>query len=852
MMSQLQDEIREENDPLSITEIEKEIPSAKEPARSILYSVLAGMYYDYYQQVRWQLYDRTKTTDFKKEDINTWDADDFHKKIGDLYLQSIKEEKLLQQTKLDAYSAIIIKGNMRHLRPTLYDLLAHRALGYFENDERDISNPAYAFEIDGANAFDPAADFITRKFPTRDELSLHHKALLTYQKLIAFHLKDAKPDALIDADLARLNFVRNKSVHPDKQQLYFNAVNHIANQYGNTPAAAQAWYMLAEFHETNAATYKPYGDTTYRLSRVKAREICEKVLLQKDSSEGRTNCHNLLIRLKAPDMQVSIEKVNVPGQPFRVLMGYRNFNTVYLRIVKPDAKLKAQMEERYGDKYWNALVSAPALKKWEQSLPATGDMQFHNAEIQVDDLPIGEYIILASTQKDFSEKKSMLGARFFYVSNISYIHSGTDYVVLNRESGQPLANASVQIWENKYDYTTSKNVKQKEKSYKTNENGFFQRERKLVNNNYSTSNFALDISHGDDRLFMNDWIYDYYYNNKENSDKYSINTFLFIDRAIYRPGQTVYFKGIVLQKQEDDKSTVVTNYHGHVQLTNANGEVVDTIEVSTNEFGSFNGKFQLPQTGLTGNFSISSLSGTTSNGYAGFRVEEYKRPKFFVQYEPIKGTYKVNDKIKVTGTAKAYAGNNIDGAAVKYRVVRQARWMYPWMSWRWWYPSEPQEIAHGELKTDKDGKFIVEFTAMPDLKMDKKNDPVFTYTIYADVTDINGETRSGEESVDVSYKALKIVASIPDRLPTDSLSSLSIFTQNMGGQFEPATINVKISKLNEEKRLIRPRYWDRPDQFVMSKEQYVGLFPHDEYDNETDMKSWPKGEKQFDKTDSTN
>jgi hypothetical protein len=558
MMSNLQEEIREENSPLSVAEIEKEIPLAKEPARSILNSLLASMYYNYYQQIRWQLYDRTKTTNFKKEDISTWDADDFHKKIGELYLQSISQEKLLQQTKLDAYNAIITKGNMRHLRPTLFDLLAHRALNYFENDEREISNPAYAFEIDLASAFDPAADFITRKFPTRDELSLHHKALLTYQKLIAFHLKDAKPDAMIDADLARLEFVKRNSVHPDKDQLYFTAVNHIANQYGNTAAAAQAWYLVAEFHEEKAATYKPYGDTTYRFSRNKAKEICEKVLLQKDSSEGRINCYNLLQRIQAPDMQLSIEKVNVPNEAFRMLMGYRNFNTVYLRIIKPDAKLKSQMEERYDNKYWSTLLAAPALKSWQQSLPATNDMQWHNVEIKVDALPVGEYIVLASTQKDFSEKKSMLGARFFYVSNISYVHSGTDYFVLHRESGQPLSSASVQVWENVYDYKASKYVRQKDKLYKTNENGFFQRERKLVNNNYSNSNFALDITHGDDHLFMRDWIYDYYYNNKRPADnKNLVNTFLFIDRAIYRPGQTVYFKGIVLQKGDDDRSSVL-------------------------------------------------------------------------------------------------------------------------------------------------------------------------------------------------------------------------------------------------------------------------------------------------------
>ena len=72
----------------------------------------------------------------------------------------------------------------------------------------------------------------------------------------------------------------------------------------------------------------------------------------------------------------------------------------------------------------------------------------------------------------------------------------------------------------------------------------------------------------------------------------------------------------------------------------------------------------------------------------------------------------------------------------------------------------------------------------------------------------------------------------------------------MNGEFEPANVKVTITKLKEEKRLIRDRYWERPDQFVMSKEEYISNFPYDEYDNETDPKSWEKGEKVFEKTDS--
>ena len=54
---------------------------------------------------------------------------------------------------------------------------------------------------------------------------------------------------------------------------------------------------------------------------------------------------------------------------------------------------------------------------------------------------------------------------------------------------------------------------------------------------------------------MNDLINDYYYyrNNEPAEPKVTTSIFLFTDRSIYRPGQTVYFKGIVLMKNEKEK-----------------------------------------------------------------------------------------------------------------------------------------------------------------------------------------------------------------------------------------------------------------------------------------------------------
>jgi hypothetical protein len=849
-MTGLQTENREENKDSSIHEIEKEIAVSHEPAVSILNSLLADLYWSYYEGIRWQLYNRTQTVTpiaigVKKDDIATWGTEDFHRKISELYLRSIKDEKLLQQTKLEPFDAIITKGNVRHLRPTLFDLLAHRALSYFQNDERDIKKPAYAFEIDQASAFDPAADFITKKFTAKDSLSLQYKALLIYQKLIAFHLKDAKPDALIDADIKRIEFVSNKSVHPDKDKLYFNAINHIAHQYENLPAAAQAWFAIASYYEEKAATYKPNGDTTHRFDRIKAKEICEKILTQKDSSEGKINCYNLLNRIKSQSLQFMVEKVNVPGQPFRVLINYRNFNQLYLRLIKPDDKLRKDLENQNEDKYWPAMIAAKTVRSWEQSLPVTNDMQEHLVEIKADGLPIGEYLLVAATGKDFSGDQTVVGARFFYVSSISFVNNDADFFVLNRDDGQPLGGASVQAWERNYDYKTSGYIKSKGKLYKADSNGFFRMDKKK-DNDYS-NNYYLDITYSNDHLFLNDPVEYYYYYNAEpppppaNGEKEidrNTFTYLFTDRSIYRPGQIVFVKGISIVTGKENKRSIRDNYKTWVYLLNANYQKIDSLNVQTNDNGTFSGKFQLPQGVLNGLFRIQMK---LNRGEQEIRVEEYKRPKFSVDYEPLKGTYKVNDKIKLTGIAKAYAGNNIDGASVQYRVVRQPRFLYSWLFWRWWQPpAEQMEIAHGEVKTGKDGKFIIEFTAIPDLKIDKKFEPVFDYTVYADVTDVNGETRSGEKMVSVSYKALMVELTVPAKLPVDSLRSLSIRTQNMNGEYVSANLQVSITKLIPEKRLIRSRFWERPDQFVISKDEYIRNFPYDEYDNETDYKNWDK------------
>ena len=339
---------------------------------------------------------------------------------------------------------------------------------------------------------------------------------------------------------------------------------------------------------------------------------------------------------------------------------------------------------------------------------------------------------------------------------------------------------------------------------------------------------------------MDEENYNYYYNNLNiDRDKaFASVVFLFTDEYL-PPGQTVYFKGISINKRNDGRNaTVYEGYKNTLSLYDANNQKLSDIAIVSNEYGSFNGKFTLPQGGLNGMFSIRTGDGL---GRASFRMEEYKRPKFYVDFDKIKGAYKVNEEVKVTASAKAYAGNNVDGATVKYRVVREARFPYPWLFWRGYWPqSQPVEITHGETQTDANGKFEITFQAIPDLKLDKKTDPVFDYRIYADVTDINGETRSNNQLVSAGYKSLLLKVDIANRILADSLKNIQIRTENMSGEFEKANIRITVTKLKPEQRLLRNRYWEKPDQFVMSKEEYISLFPNDIYNNEDEPQTWER------------
>ncbi|MGZ5211972.1 MAG: MG2 domain-containing protein, partial [Kaistella sp.] len=314
---------------------------------------------------------------------------------------------------------------------------------------------------------------------------------------------------------------------------------------------------------------------------------------------------------------------------------------------------------------------------------------------------------------------------------------------------------------------------------------------------------------------------------------------IFLDRAIYRPGQTVYFKVIATAfSGESKKENVVSKSKLNVILNDANGEEITKQQLTTNEFGSINGSFILPQGKLNGEFSIEvdnvdEDSGYSIDGMKYFKVEEYKRPKFEVTIDPVKNEYKYGETIEINGKAMMFSGVPLSNATVNYEIKkRNIRWMY--FSW---YPrgNDNENSILGEVKTNDKGEFTIKI----DLKKDETLDgiQIDNYEINASVTDINGETQSETANVKVASVSHYFKTDEIKDTFTDENVKIKVETKNYNDQNLKKPYQVKLSKLVPEERIFRKNFEQEiQDLPKFSKQEFITKFPHDYFSKEE--KEW--------------
>ncbi len=822
----------------AIKDVEKEMFIASNPVKAILQSILAEMYQQYFNNHQWKIKSRSETnSSFKKEDIQTWSIGDFLKKSSDLYLASVKD-KSIQSVPIQKFDVITsTQKNVEDLRPTLYDFLAHRAIDYFRNERSHLTEPAYKFYIDQEEAFEDAKTFAAFNFKTKDLASYKYKALQLFQELLKFRLKEENVGALMSINLKRLGFVHRNATINNKKSLYVNQLKEIIKRYKSHPSSTEAMVKLAEAYMQDVNLYDKHSNNEeHKWHRKKALEICEEGIRKFPNAFGTNRLKQHKSQILNKNLVLNIEDVNPTQQPSLVILGYKNIQKVWLKAVKLTEEDLKIMEDFQGQRnYIEFLNKKEILQTQNHSLEDDGDYLEHSVELKIDPLPLGAYALMVADNPDFGIENNATAYVIGHISNMGFFsrkkEKEQEFIVTNRRTGEPIEGVKTEIFEQKYSSLTRKYNFKKKWEGTTDKDGVVK-----VSGIGERGNFKARFSKGNDWLEPDRGFNNYYYDRVKKPVK---TTQFFLDRAIYRPGQTIYFKGLVIEKDTEAMPSIAANQEITVTFKDANYQDIATQKFRTNEYGTFNGTFIAPTSGLLGQMHLQSSYGNSSKF---FRVEEYKRPKFEVKFKQMEEAYKVNDNVTVEGYAKAFAGNNIDGAKVKYRVVRQTSFPY----WRWWmwgrisYNTSAQEIANGETTTDENGAFKVSFQALPDKSVSRDKKPQFSYKVYADVVDITGETRSNTTSVNIGYIALNVTVDIGIKINKDSLKSIEISTTNLDGGEEKAQGTITIEQLEMPKNTFVTRYWNKPDKFILSKAEFKKDFPQYAYQDEDETKNWKK------------
>ncbi|MDX2285655.1 MAG: alpha-2-macroglobulin family protein [Bacteroidia bacterium] len=810
-----------QSDSLQVSRLRGEIRKAPALRRAVLQSALAVKLADYYSENQWMILDRG-TLESASEDFQTWDAAAFYREISTLFFAALSDPGPLRQAPVGEYRPILLKQKgSEQYRSTLYDLLAHQAIDFFNNTAADHPQPEQPFRFSIAQGLLPAAQFVQAAFDAAGEPDApRYRVLRIYQDLLGWLLDRQNPDALVDADLKRLEFVHSYA-YDASPEAYRDALEQLAAAHAGHPAGADAQQALAQ---------RWYDEQEY----AKAHQICKAAYNAFPRSRGGLNCRALMASIEEKELNLTLEEANLPGQPFRFLLAYRNIKTVYLRIVRVDDEALARISRfQYNETVKKAafIASLPAVKTWSQALPAETDFKAHRAELRADALAPGRYFLLASDDKAFSANRHALAYANLYSTRWTAVRfSGQQderFLLADRLTGAPIPGVTVRAVSRYWD--NGRWIEAKDSTQTTDALGFVSFSQQPGMSGSRTVIF----SRGNETLELDGEYFRRYEPDYPSAPKPVL--YLLTDRRIYRPGQQIFVKGILFSGRDNAYRTLADS---SIRLTfrDANNQVIAEGEYRTNRYGSFSATFTAPSSGLLGNYSIRH----SAYGSTDFSVEEYKRPTFEVEFDDLQASYQLGEQVTVTGRATAFTGAALDGAEVRFRVMREARWPMWWDYWRFPAPrsSPSQEILQGELRTQPDGSFAVTFPLSPAPDIPASEKPIFTFRVMADVTDISGETRSGNTSLQAGYVSGELEVSLPDQLDRNTPGVLTVKALNLSGNPVPVRGELRISRLDAPERPLRTRRWDLPDRFLLPEDAYRKAFPYDVYRQEDEPSTW--------------
>jgi uncharacterized protein YfaS (alpha-2-macroglobulin family) len=414
------------------------------------------------------------------------------------------------------------------------------------------------------------------------------------------------------------------------------------------------------------------------------------------------------------------------------------------------------------------------VKDWREKLPAL-ENEYDSRMIPLGKLDSGVYLIEGVSA-------GMRAYSIAIVTNLTMIektnrHGQVMVYIVDRKTGAPHEGVSVEV----------SNAKNTLATGHTDKFGIFKTDVKVpekpqtadedVDPNEPKRNPFLIMARERDNFVVSDVDSLYFGGNSGEDDVLTgedVTSYIYTDRPIYRPAQSVFFKGILRQwtaqgyKLIDSKTVKVT-------IEDPNNSKIFEKELPLSDRGTFSGQVDIGEEAALGNYNITASIGEASaSGY--FDVQEYKKPEFKVTVKGPKQFAAVGESVRFTINANYFFGAPVTNAEVHYYIYKQRYY-------HWWWNNESDEFddAAGpnneaddeedsdyystDLVTEGDASLNARGEANVDFEVpesDPKEEWDYSYRLEAQVTDASRREMQGAASF-IGTRGKTVADAYPER-----------------------------------------------------------------------------------------
>lgn len=491
-------------------------------------------------------------------------------------------------------------------------------------------------------------------------------------------------------------------------------------------------------------------------------DMAEELKGKWENSSSKTRFQRLQELYLSPSVSIDFVGPKVANQPFQVVIHHSNVKSVQLvTTVDKDSKLMKDFDK--------SLLPKPIELNFDYQ---EGTPEGSKTDTITMTLPAGYFSIQAISGK-FSSYEHDVHLSSIQLMCLGIPGEGSVACVVDAITGKPVPNCKViGTWE------VRENDKwvTKTETYTTDAQG-----QAHLSSNVETAQACLTKFDETKSISAS------YSVSEIKETKEEIRYEVYTDRAIYRPGQTIYVSGFAY-RQKDEKTQAVPNKEVTIKFFDANYQEIASQNVTTDEFGAAACNFTIPTDRLNGQFQV-----RFGNGSNYVRVEEYKRPTYTVEFEPVTTNFALGDTVDIHGVAKTYSGVPVQGATVKFTTSKGESTF-----WSWWHNSVKwEETANGEVTTDEDGRFTIRTV------LQNENDAeLLLFRTNADVTDQAGESHSATTTLRISKQEFGINISMGSNIEAESKKDATITITAFNAQGKPveATGTWRVLSYNRNER----------------------------------------------------